>query len=114
MRLFWKQHKSAIRNISKRHNKPVLFTEFGYRSVDFSGREPWKSDRSMTQVNLEAQSNATKALFTEFWDEDWFAGGFIWKWYCNHKAAGGEDNTRFTPQNKPVQALIKTQFSSNE
>jgi hypothetical protein len=110
----WKQHKSDIKSISKRYNKPILFTEFGYRSVDFSGKEPWKSDHTMTEVNLEAQLNATQALFEEFWDEPWFAGGFVWKWFCNHEAAGGIDNALFTPQNKPVESYIKTQYSSYE
>ena len=64
----------------------------------------------MTQVNLQAQTNATKALFKTFWNEDWFAGGFIWKWYHNHENAGGENNSRFTPQNKPVEAIIKEQY----
>lgn len=106
----WQKHKILIMDYSKQFNKPVLFTEFGYRSVDYTGKEPWKSDRSMTQVNLDAQTNATKALFEEFWKEDWFAGGFIWKWYHNHNKAGGEDNTRFTPQNKPVEEIIKDTF----
>ncbi|MEP1486956.1 MAG: glycoside hydrolase [Algibacter sp.] len=108
--LGWKTHKPIIKAFSETYNKPILFTEFGYRSVDFSGKEPWKSDRDMNQVNLEAQTNTTKALFETFWNEDWFAGGFIWKWYHNHENAGGENNSRFTPQNKPVEALIKKQY----
>ncbi|GAA4949374.1 hypothetical protein GCM10023314_23380 [Algibacter agarivorans] len=106
-----KVHKAIVYNISKKHNKPILFTEFGYRSVDYSGKEPWKSDRSMNQVNLEVQANTTQALFETFWKEDWFAGGFIWKWYHNHDNAGGENNSRFTPQNKPAEALIRKQYS---
>jgi hypothetical protein len=108
----WKLHKNTIKLISDTHSKPVLFTEFGYRSVDYSGKEPWKSDRSMTAVNLDAQCNATEALFETFWKEDWFAGGFLWKWYHNHDKAGGENNTRFTPQNKPTEALIKGHYGS--
>jgi len=96
--------------LSDKHNKPILFTEFGYRSVDYTGKEPWKSDRNMTSVNLEAQTNATKALFKEFWKEDWFAGGFIWKWHHNHSKVGGENNHRFTPQNKPVEDVIKDTY----
>ncbi len=106
----WQTHKETIKRISKQHNKPVLFTEFGYRSVDYTGKEPWKSDRSMTQVNLDAQTNATKALFEEFWKEPWFSGGFIWKWHHNYERAGGEKNTQFTPQNKPVEDIIKETF----
>lgn len=107
----WEQHKLLIHQMSETHDKPILFTEFGYRSVDYSGKAPWESDRGMTQVNLEAQTNTTKALFDTFWDEDWFAGGFIWKWYHDYKNAGGENNSRFTPQNKPVEKLIKEQYS---
>ncbi len=109
--LGWESHKKIMKSYSEKYSKPILFTEYGYRSVDFSGKEPWNSDRSMTQVNLEAQANATKALFDAFWsEEDWFAGGFIWKWYHNYENAGGKDNSRFTPQNKPVETIIKNQY----
>lgn len=106
----WKNYKDSLKSASEKHSKPILFTEYGYRSVDYSGQEPWKSDRSMNQVNLEAQTNTTKALYQTFWNEDWFAGGFVWKWFHNHEHAGGNDNTRFTPQNKPVEALIRKQY----
>lgn len=106
----WKVHKPVIEHVSNTFKKPILFTEFGYRSVDYSGKEPWKSDRSMNQVNLEAQTNTTKALFETFWKEDWFAGGFIWKWFINHDEVGGVNNSQFTPQNKPVEDLIRKQY----
>jgi hypothetical protein len=107
----WKRHKKSIESYSKKYNKPVLFTEFGYRSVDYSGKAPWESDRDMNQVNLEAQTNTTKALFETFWNEDWFAGGFVWKWFHKHNEVGGIQNTQFTPQNKPVEAVIKAYYS---
>ena len=106
----WKQHKDIINNISTKYGKPVLFTEYGYRSTDFAAKEPWKSDRSMDQVNMQAQTNATTALFETFWKEPWFAGGFIWKWFHDHDRAGGEDNSRFTPQNKPVEEIIASYY----
>jgi hypothetical protein len=108
--LGWEKHKVLIKQFSETHNKPILFTEFGYRSVDYSGKEPWKSDRNMNQVNLEAQTNTIQAIFETFWKEDWFAGGFIWKWFHNHETSGGETNNRFTPQNKPAEALIKSYY----
>jgi ppGpp synthetase/RelA/SpoT-type nucleotidyltranferase len=103
----WKQHKNSIYDVHKTYIKPILFTEFGYRSVDFAGKQPWVSDRSLNQVNLEAQVNTTTALFEAFWHEDWFAGGFIWKWFHKHNKAGGHENAQFTPQNKPAEAVIK-------
>lgn len=108
----WKLHKQVIQNVSIKFDKPILFTEFGYRSVDYTGKAPWKSDRTMNQTNLQGQTNTTKALFEAFWKEDWFAGGFVWKWFINHDKVGGVDNFMFTPQNKPVEALIRNYYSN--
>lgn len=106
----WDNHKGLIHEVSKTNGKPILFTEYGYRSVDHSGKEPWNSNTSKYNVNLDAQVNCTKALLETFWDEDWFAGGFVWKWFINHKASGGENNDRFTPQNKPVEKVIANHY----
>ena len=105
--LGWKVHKAAILKIQKQFNKPVIFTEFGYRSVDFNGKKPWDSKRVAGAVNLEAQVRALQAIHNQFWKEEWFAGGFVWKWFHSHDAVGGEKNNRFTPQNKPAEELIK-------
>lgn len=107
----WQQWKTELKSLSDSFDRPVLFTEFGYRSLDFAGRKPWESNRVEGQVNHAAQVNLTQALFEEFWDEDWFAGGFIWKWFPNHEYVGGLDNNRFTPQNKPAEDLIKTHYA---
>lgn len=102
----WQRHKKEIEKLSKAKGKPVLFTEYGYRSADQTAWKPWLSDRHENPVNLKGQVNATKAIFEEFWGEDWFAGGYVWKWFIRHKEAGGTVDNRFTPQNKPAQAVI--------
>ena len=109
-KLGWKKWKTEMISVSNKMNKKILFTEFGYRSVDFSGKEPWKSHRNMTVVNLEAQTVLTQALFEEIWKEEWFAGGFIWKWFINHKKEGGVEDNQFTPQNKPVEGVIQDYY----
>lgn len=110
----WRWWKGELSTFSKNHgNKKILFTEWGYRSVDFTAKEPWTSDHSVTTVNLEAQTNTTKATFETLWEEDWFAGGFIWKWFIHHSKSGGENNNRFTPQNKPAEAIIKEYYEKN-
>lgn len=109
----WKKHKQEIVRIQREVNKPILFTEYGYRSIDFNGKKPWESNRVTGSVNHEAQKNATQAIHNQFWKEEWFAGGFIWKWFHNHKDVGGENNNRFTPQNKPAEALIRELYGKN-
>ena len=109
----WQPHKKEIKKIQQENNKPILFTEYGYRSVDYTGKKPWESNRIKGSVNLAAQKNATQAIYNQFWKENWFAGGFIWKWFHNHQEVGGENNNRFTPQNKPTEILIKKLYGLN-
>ena len=103
----WQSHKQQILKVYHTHQIPVLFTEFGYRSIDYNGQKPWEYSRVEGGVNLQAQQNATKAIFNQFWEESWFAGGFLWKWFHNHHQVGGVHNNRFTPQNKPVEEDIR-------
>ena len=105
----WNYHKTAIKNLSEKLNKKVLFTEFGYQSTDYTTHEPWDFSKDKT-VNLEAQSNALKALFNSFWNEEWFAGGFLWKWFDNNSKVGGLNDSDYTVQNKPALEVIKTEY----
>jgi len=109
----WKKHKEKIAEVNQKLNKPVLFTEYGYRSIDYTGKEPWDSNRVEGNFNFDAQNNALTSLYQEFWNEPWFAGGFLWKWYHNHKDVGGLTNNRFTIQNKPAEDIIRS-FYKNE
>lgn len=108
LKVAWIPWKEKIASVSDTLKRPVLFTEFGYRSMDYTAKKPWLVHRNEEQVNLEGQVNAKKAIFESFWDEDWFAGGFVWKWFINHERSGGPNDNRFTPQNKPAQEVIRT------
>ncbi|WGK65403.1 glycoside hydrolase family 113 [Croceiramulus getboli] len=108
----WQPWKQELAAFAKAKNKPILFTEYGYRSVNYAGKEPWKADRDMDKVNLEAQNNTLTALYEELWQEPWFAGGFLWKWFINHDEVGGQENAFFTPQNKPAQKIITRYYSA--
>lgn len=108
----WQPYKQQLKAMSERYHKPILFTEYGYRSVDYTAKAPWKFDRDMIVVNMEAQSNAMQALYDENWGEDWFAGGFVWKWFHDHNNAGGMSDTQFTPQNKPVETIISATYKN--
>jgi len=61
-------------------------------------------------LNMQAQSNCFEAMFEVLWEEDWFAGGFIWKWFDNYDTSGGLNNKRYTPQRKPVEEVIKNYY----
>jgi len=109
----WEPWKEEMFKISTEANKKIIFTEFGYRSMNHAGKEPWESDHAITDINLEAQSNLTTALFEEIWKEEWFAGGYLWKWFIKHKEVGGVEDNQFTPQNKPVENIVRTYYKIN-
>ena len=108
----WQPLKKEMRLLSKKYNKKILFTEYGYQSKDFATLEPWDHSKSRT-VNLKGQENALTAIFNQFWKEDWFAGGFLWKWYDNHNEAGGSSDSDYTVQNKPSEKIVKNYYSKN-
>ncbi len=108
----WESHFRAIKSHQESVGKPVIFTEYGYRSINKNANTPWDSGLG-GEVNLNAQDNAYRALFEMFWEEDWFAGGFLWKWFDFHESAGGKKNNRFTPQNKPAETTIRNWYKQH-
>ncbi len=109
----WQSHKDKIVALTKKLDRKVLFTEYGYRSMDYVGKEPWDSNRGKT-LNIKAQEVALQALFNEFWKEEWFAGGFIWKWFHNYEKSGGLENDQFTPQNKPAEETVRQHYKLHQ
>lgn len=100
-----------VKELSEKMDKKIIFTEFGYRSKNNTAEKPWESEREGV-VNLKAQENAYQAFFETFWNQNFVAGGFIWKWFTNYEKAGGPEHNGFTPQNKPVESLIKKWYSN--
>jgi len=106
----WKPYKEKIIQLSQSTGKKVLFTEYGYRSVDYTAKEPWNSSTAMANVNFEGQQNGLEAINKTFWGEAWFEGGFLWKWFHKHSESGGKTDSQYTVQNKPAEALIRSLY----
>ncbi len=110
----WQPHLDQIEKLNKKVNRPVIFTEYGYRSIDQTAHKQWELDDDKGQPNMEAQKNSYAALYAAVSDRPWFEGGFLWKWYANHQKAGGKKHIGFTPQNKPALEVVKIQFGLNQ
>ncbi|GAB4338326.1 MAG: hypothetical protein OHK0038_17010 [Flammeovirgaceae bacterium] len=100
----WENHLELLEKFSNDINRPILFTEYGYRSIDFAAKFPWESHKS-NEINLEAQKNAYQGLFEACWHQKWFAGGFLWKWYDRNYQLDLHYSD-YTPQNKPAMKVI--------
>ncbi|QHI37045.1 hypothetical protein IMCC3317_24230 [Kordia antarctica] len=114
LQIGWQLHKNKMIALSKKLDRKVLFTEYGYRSMEYTAKEPWDSSRKGKVLNLKAQEIALQAMYNEFWKEDWFAGGFIWKWFHHYEKSGGLENHQFTPQNKPAENVVRENYKLHQ
>ncbi|MCG8321377.1 MAG: hypothetical protein MI921_17875 [Cytophagales bacterium] len=107
---YWKQPYEEIRQLSKKVDKPVIFTEYGYKSIDYATIGHWKVNPDTLSVNMDGQLNAYESIYQTFWYEPWFKGGFLWKWHIYESGKRRNVNSGFTPQNKPVIQVIQKWF----
>ena len=104
----WEPTCSDLQNLSNKVGKQILFTEYGYLSVNKGCGKNWELEANLRAqtLNMQAQQNGFEALYKTYWDHDWFAGGFLWVWHANG-SVGGDRDRNYTPQNKPVCSVIK-------
>ncbi len=111
----WKPHVASIRKQSKKYDRPVLFTEVGYKSTEDAAVDPWEwidhGDTDKWKPSHDTQALCYQAMFQSFWHQSWFAGALIWQWRGNHREVGGLSDLDFTPQNKPAQQIISEWFA---
>ncbi len=110
----WDRWIEDLSALQARVDRPVLFTEVGYRSVPFVGKAPWtwpsRGEDSQDPRAFEAQADAYEALFRALWDKPWFEGVHLWKWYSS---TGRQRNRSadFTPQGKPAERVMERWFT---
>lgn len=112
----WESHRNKLEKFSRKLQKPILFTEIGYQSTDFTTQKPWES-YSKHPDNDALQAAAYKAFFEEIWKERWLAGCFIWKWFPDMKRENDEGRKhkfrdKYTPQGKVGEAVLKEYFKN--
>jgi len=115
MKTAWEPIRNKLKAFSQKKDKPVLFTEYGYLSVDGCGWRNWELEKNIEQraINEQAQANAYEALFQTFHAESWWAGGFLWKWFPNMRGHEGYPERDYTPQGKKGEEIIRKWYVVN-
>ncbi|MBR9922429.1 MAG: hypothetical protein GYB31_16450 [Bacteroidetes bacterium] len=105
----WRPYIRQLKDIHNKTDKPILFTEYGYLSVDGCAYNTWELESRVHDLSLneQAQANAIDALFSSFWNEAWWHGGFIWKWFPNMQGHEGYPAKDYTPQNKMGEDVLR-------
>ena len=95
----WKPLVKKLEEFYERTDKPILFTEFGYLSVDGCAFNTWEIEPRVksTPINEQAQANALEALFSTFYPNEFWHGGFLWKWFPNGQGHEGYIERDYTP-----------------
>ncbi|NOT38319.1 MAG: hypothetical protein HOP11_13180 [Saprospiraceae bacterium] len=111
----WVRWKNEMQQFSKNLNKKILFTEYGYLSVNGAAGKSWELEKDIEQrfINEKAQADAFEALFSALYDEKWWAGGFIWKWFPEGMGHEGYPERDYTPQSKIAEKVISHWYSKN-
>ncbi len=113
----WKTHKEGLQEFSERYNKPILFTEIGYKSDASTTVKPWEwntvSNLLLDKRSTLAQQLAYEALFQSLWQESWFSGMFIWQWDLRTTEERAKRSFDFSPRFKPAQNVIAKWFGDN-
>jgi len=101
---------NKIHSVQKKYDKPVIFTEVGFRSTG----EPWKTaleKDTKNEISLMNQARCYNALFKAAYNQKWLAGMYWWKWPSYLAYGGGHDNEHYTPNNKPAEDIVKEWYS---
>lgn len=109
----WQTPVKQMKQLSQQINKPVLFTEYGYESIDYPAKGHWNLAKDSLEVNFSAQKVAFEAIYDVLHDESWWIGGFIWKWHLTQNGLQERTIKAYTPQNKPAMEAIIKAFNSN-
>ena len=96
---------AAVQNFASSRQKPVIFTEIGYKSTDGTNREPWNFGLSGA-VDTAEQRDCYEAAFT-VWSQQssWMRGFFWWAWPVPPPAANDGD---YNPRSKPAETVLRT------
>jgi len=101
----WKSIQKQLRKFSRKENRKILLTEFGYRNISYAGKRPWTHDKGEIHTpNYQAQVNLYEAFFQTFWNKSWVAGGFSWRWFSHTLS---DKDTSFSVQGKPALAILQ-------
>ena len=95
---------ATITNFANAHQKPIIFTEIGYKSSAGANTEPWNYSHAGAYDPTE-QRNCVDAAFT-VWSasSSWMKGFFWWDWPVPAPSA---TDTDYNPRGKPAADVLR-------
>jgi hypothetical protein len=98
---------SFYQSLSKKFNKPIIFTEIGFESKDGTATHAGNYQIA-GPVDLQEQADCYQASMEALWGKTWLAGIFWWQWSATSLA------WPTSPQNKPAEDVLKKFYLAEE
>lgn len=105
----WQKYLKELQRLSATQNRPILFTEIGYKSEDNAAAIPWDNGQASNQ-NTALQALLYQTFFEAVWSKPYFAGAFFWKWFAIKNSRHTES---YSPQNKPAEQILIKNYAKN-
>jgi hypothetical protein len=109
----WERHGyiAQLEELSRRHRRPVLFTELGYRSRLGTAAAPWEWSTAGGPIAQGPQARAYQAAFEVFAGRPWFRGIYWWDWSAQGwNSEVGDGSHRFA--GKKAEAVVRAWHSA--
>ena len=112
----WESHYKELKKLYKKWQKPIVFTEVGYRSSKDAAIRPWeweeRGEVSTNKISAKTQALCYEAMFKTFWQEEWMTGVFLWKWTSQNHGQQIDNKRRrqpsplsFTPKEEGLKVI---------
>ena len=102
----WQPVMRRLSALSRKYDKPILFTEIGYRSAEGAAWRQWELPRDAAP-SLEVQRVAYEAFFETVWPQPWLAGAYPWKWF-----SGPNRDDPYEMEDKPAAEVIRGYYTA--
>lgn len=110
-----KGYVGVLDRLAAKWNKPIIFTEIGYQSIEYSARTPneWREQLRMP-INQQEQANAYRAAIETFGSKSWLAGYYWWNWWSwdYDPERQGDQKTGYTPFGKLAEKTLGDYYHS--
>jgi len=104
----------SIGAISRQHEKPVLFTEVGYRAAPNALIHPheWPERTAKPRFDPRAQAMGYQMLLEAVRHRPWVKGLYWWKWFTDPDTTE-EGPAGFSPRGKLAEAILRSAYGGN-
>ena len=115
----WKDIQKDLLAFQRKVDKPILFLEIGWCSLENAADEPWDYTRTEKDADNDLQRKLFEGFFRAWYREPGLGGFVVWEWppgdggKATLESAGKDEEAYkqaikgYTPENKPAQEVIR-------